>query len=229
MTFTIRKRTFILSLIFVILLGISLWIYDHYLWVFCRVGNHRGFDLSAVVDMTLGIPGEYNYTHLHKITDDMHISEEEWNKPTCIPIENKEPPLDALSSPKKVYPNGVAPLKNCIIIYGYNGTVEPYCNHKNIKSCIILEIYEYILQRPDILNKLIDIVERPCRYIPTEEKIKEYSIKKGVTMEGTLINMKQIRESLRCDIKDKELETVVIRFLDKDMKPRFNMAIKRKE
>lgn len=200
----------------VILFGIC----DIYLRIFGTLGDSRGPDLAGSMDDILGMPGVDGTKNeeIAQLMDTLDISADEWNKPTCSPYGYPE-------YREKYEVDGKFRLKKCVQIFGDINWPEKYCNHWTKKHCIWLDAYDYILQRPDILDQVIKTMERPCKYwLP--QKYKDYLAKKGESLEYG-----QISRSLQCDIdvKKRRLETVVLTIFDSERQPRFDIVVQRKE
>jgi hypothetical protein len=200
---------------------------DIYLRIFGTLGEFRGPALSNVISSALGMPdaagtkgGEFA-----QLLDTMHISIEEWDKPTCLPYGSPE-------YRKEHMVQGLFPLKECVYVFGRINWPESYCNHWNKKHCIWLRVYDYILQRPDILNQVIKIIERPCKYLSIPDSY--LTQKKWKERYEAVIN-DTVSRSLQCniDVKKRTLETVVLTILDSNKQrpenAKFDIIVKRKE
>lgn len=212
------KWLVVLSIISLIIFGIC----DIWLRYFGTLGDHRGLDLVHSIEILLGIPKNYNRSAT-KAGDIMHINDEEWNNPSCIPMDRRqcfgygEPCINTPINDR------IAPLKECISIHGNAGWREPYCNHWTRHNCVTLWTYEYILERPDILNKLIEILEKPCQYLPTEGSL----IKNGAQHVSSAVE--SARRAMHCGSGQKKPYIFIISILDKTWTKRSEIVVRRKE
>ena len=157
----------------------------------------------------------------------MHISEDEWNKPTCRLLR------DTLSCSKskageeectKIPANHLVPLKDCFFITSGDLINRPHCSHWNSGDCLAVSINDYILERPDILNTIVAILEKPCQYMPTEESLE----KKGMDPKSYSV-FYGARKTMNCDKKDKKPYALILQVMRRNGGRRFDIVIKRKE
>lgn len=212
---------------FILFLLVLLTLCDLYLRNIDRFAK-MDYGLSGAIMILLGVPDDSGgKSQLSKMTEIINISEEEWNTPACLPIDK----LDC-SMAKKVGDTcelipvkGLAPLKDCVSI-SPSKIDSPYCNHWNFRDCKSFSIYDYILQRPDILDVIIKILERPCQYIPTKDEL----LKKERYSEFTnALIFRNARDSMNCDSEDKKPYITILNIKNKHRETRFDIVIKRKE
>jgi hypothetical protein len=133
--------------------------------------DYRSYDTSAVLNALLG-SSLYN-VDLQKISipgfkelDMLKWGRGEWDAPACY-LPGKmgyESIMRQYNNLEFIYDSTSeailkAPLKDCLYIHGEPGWKLPYCNHWTRHDCIRIEIFDYVLQKPDYLNKIIQILE----------------------------------------------------------------------
>lgn len=178
-------------------------------------------DLLGIPAYTSGVKDE-----LAQYTEIIHINQRELDELSCIKANKWDCSNYLVDSKCKLQIlDNPAPLKECIQIYGTCGVEEPYCNHWNYQKCIGLEVYDYIYQRPEVLTKVIDILERPCHYINSALKKLEAS---KISIKSNSCLMK-LSEELGCDGSIKGAEIFILNMYDKDRKIHSKIVIKRKE
>lgn len=225
MNITINKKIIKWIIVFLFLFGLC----DSYLRNIDRFSK-GDYGVSGAVNTLLGIPGladKGEKSELSKISEVLHISEEEWNTPACAAIDK----LDCSTATKvgdrckRIPVEGLTPLKECIDL-SPAGISSQYCSHWNFNNCHTLSINDYILQRQDILDTMIKILEKPCHYLPTEEDlISKYKASEAISA----LIFDNARSTLNCDSKDKKPYTIILRVLDKHREKRFDIVIERKD
>jgi hypothetical protein len=208
-------------------------------WLRIMGGNwdYRGYDTSAVLGALLGsdlydinaqnvlIPG-------FKELDILKWDKSEWNAPACY-LPGKmgyESIIRQYNSLEFIYDRNSktffkAPLKKCLHIYGEPGWKLPYCNHWTRHDCINIKIRDFVLEKPDYLNKIIQILEQPCKYFPTDGKLLQV----GLLGEHSAWPLMDARKTLGCDKKDKQPKRYILTLLDQRFNPRLDIIINRKE
>ena len=185
------------------------------------------YTILGAMDAILGVPDYKGHkSEISKISEILNISEEEWHTPACEAIDKLDCSEAKAGERCKIIPhNGLSSLKECLDI-GNARIIQPqYCNHWNHENCLALSIFDYVLQRPDVLNKIIEVLERPCHYFPTEEEL----IKAGKDSKSGRSIFYKAREKMYCDDKDKKPYKIILKILDKHRDSRLDIVINRKE
>lgn len=100
--------------------------------------------------------------------------------------------------------------------------------YKNSPALLIV-MNEYILKYPKVLNNIIKIVEKPCKYIedlPTSEeaeKIEDWD--KRHRMLSKISYKRQVREELFCDSRVKRF--TIIRIVDSEYNTKYDIVVPR--
>ena len=210
---------------------------DAWLRIMGAEWDYRGYDTSSVLNTLLG-EKLYNVNFRtisypgFKELDILKWSKEEWEALTCY-LPGKMSYEFGSTRYKKlefVYDSKSktflkAPLAKCLQIYGDPGWKYPYCNHWTSDSCIHLEIHDYVLQKPEYLNKIVQILEQPCKYFPTDKKLREV----GATDAHSTSAIRSARGQLSCGKKNKHPKRYILTVLDPKFKPRFDIVINRKD
>ncbi|WP_323733238.1 hypothetical protein [Candidatus Bandiella euplotis] len=158
------------------------------------------------------------------MVDIMHISEKEWNTLACIPEDELDRKgLDITDTPRKIPVNHMVALKDCFFLRPALKDKE-YCDHWHADDCLTLAIQDYVLERKDIFDKIIAILERPCEYIPTTESLVEKGAKKS---DNGIWD--RARKKMHCEDKHKKPYTIALHVMNKHWERRFAILIKRKD
>jgi hypothetical protein len=235
----LKKAFKILLITFVVIFAIC----DVWLRIIKGTWDYRGYDTSAVLGALLGsdlYAADYPTASKHwfKELDMLKLSECEWDEPSCeLPgkMSYESPFGRSYKRLEFVYDKtsstfAKAPLKKCLSIYGKPGWQLPYCNHWTHHDCVHIEIRDYVLQRPDYLNKIVQILEQPCKYFPTDDKLREVgAVEQNGTFSHSVTALRHARMRLDCDKKDKRPKRYILTLLDPRFNPRFDIVINRKE
>jgi hypothetical protein len=94
----------------------------------------------------------------------------------------------------------------------------------------VLEVNDYILQRPDILKTIIYAAEHPCEFVPSKEQYCKSRLENNKKCDDyDFIRYGEIWKNLACSNTKKPSDKVIIVFKDKSLKEKFHIVTKRKE
>lgn len=234
-----------IALIIIILLGIGFW------WLASMMFQDNRFYLDAgfkflTLDL-LQIPySSYKTNITSSVKSDIYdlepISYEEWMEMECECHDTASGTYDhglPSARTKDLRMLGVEGQKhimclqpNAFIRKWFANVMPEDCTSQFNCDTMKIQVYDYILKYPKVLNNLIKIAEKPCYYVkelPKEKPIlPSLSTKDKETADREwkeYYDLDQTRDELHCDNNDRPRS--IIRILDKTGQAKYDIIIPR--
>ena len=140
-----NKYIFIVLIILIILFSIRFFLCD-----FASNYDYRGYAFHSAVNLAMGTEQIYNNKFINTR-------------------------LNKLISANGNYADPVAfeRLKDNLNKVSYKSATKKYCNCSNRKECIGISFNEAIFDYPGAFKLMVEVLEKPCDFLPTELLIQE--------------------------------------------------------
>lgn len=224
--YLLQRKILFVTLIIIILLVLFFEKITNKLYFYLEKSyDLQSSELSEMINSVIGIPYHQKPQYRNDSPDIIRFSKDEW---LALPyyesatevdlIEDKFNLVDFMSSKEEATH---ADSISIIPIWGaepYNGIYHQLCDYFLTCKSLNISVQEYVLQKPEILQNIIKIAERPCDYIRTIDEVKvgdEIIFNSSYESRGKIFRpqkfekediktgIKLARQALGCDRKNK--------------------------